>query len=386
MNAPLPAERQITDDTPAASGEKTWLLVTQYKSDRIVYFTDDPGFDMPADADWCYVNEHTGALPPDMTLRNCWSWRYRGLKFIDERDAPRPNKAERLLESNKAALRKLLREKIDALRRAVAPSSLMGADLRALKLEEAHAVLAGGVEAASLRLLPAAAAARDVELAVMAQMIVDRDRRTREVIEQSERLREEVAAAIERAVDQAALAALRTRILGDLSVDDWAEQAPKPEHTTPEKMGAPLSTEELGHERFRLRIKLRNRINDLRRPLLSDYLADERLMRRKVEIAALVLQSGGAVPAGMDATLLLSHAAGRGQTVFDAAHQVTQEVAEFDALLARTERLKDLVLAQLAGVRSRGDVRAVDKLIDDIERALAPPSAPSGPAKVARAP
>src|SRR3954453_6139545 len=58
---------------------KQWLVVTQFKSDRVIYYTDDHDFDIPADADWCYVSPYEGDLPEGMTLRNCWSWRYRGM-------------------------------------------------------------------------------------------------------------------------------------------------------------------------------------------------------------------------------------------------------------------------------------------------------------------
>ena len=73
---------------------KSWLIVSQYRSDRVVYFTDDPDFDVPGNADWCYVSPYVGALPEGMTLRNCWSWRYRGMVFIDERKAPAPDPAQ----------------------------------------------------------------------------------------------------------------------------------------------------------------------------------------------------------------------------------------------------------------------------------------------------
>jgi hypothetical protein len=33
-----------------------WIVVTQVKSDRVVYFTDDPGYQPPMEGDWYYCS------------------------------------------------------------------------------------------------------------------------------------------------------------------------------------------------------------------------------------------------------------------------------------------------------------------------------------------
>ncbi len=119
------------------------------------------------------------------------------------------------------------------------PSAALGVQLRAAKLAEAQAILAGSADEAVLRLLPAAAAARGVSLDEMAQLVVERDKYTRELLERSEALREELAVAIDRAGTQDALGALRSRLLDELAPEVTAEEVTKPEHTTPERIAAP---------------------------------------------------------------------------------------------------------------------------------------------------
>ncbi len=53
---------------------KTWFIVSQVKSHRVVYFTDDPGYTPPTEGDWYYVSPYQGELPQAMSLRNCWGY------------------------------------------------------------------------------------------------------------------------------------------------------------------------------------------------------------------------------------------------------------------------------------------------------------------------
>ena len=114
--APLTA---LIPDADTTSGQEallppTTIIVSQVKSNRVVYFTDDLDYQPPMEGDWYYVSTYQGPLPKDMTLRNCWGWRFNGGVFKDAREAPRQSAAESLLENNRKALRRLLREKIDA--------------------------------------------------------------------------------------------------------------------------------------------------------------------------------------------------------------------------------------------------------------------------------
>jgi hypothetical protein len=352
---------------PSTKGEaRSWLIVSQYKSDRVVYFTDDPEFDIPASADWCYVSPYLGALPDGMSLRNCWGWRYRGMAFIDARKAPAPNPAQALLDLNKDALRKLLREKIDLLRKPVMPSAAMGAVLREAKLAEAHAVLAGNGAAQALRLLPTAAAARNITLQEMARLVIDRHQVTEQLLMSSELLREEIAVGIEQAVTQDTLSDLRNRLLEELAPEATATAALRPEHTTPQKHGDLPTADELAQEQLRLRVQLRVKINELRRGHVSDYLLDDVVLRHKGRIAEAVMKAGGALPPGLDGAPLISHAAARGQTLVDAARDVLTEMSESARVLLATEQMKEALLARLAGAATFADIKALGRAIDKL--------------------
>ena len=123
--------------------EKIWIIVSQVKSHRLVYFTDDLSYRPPTQGDWYHVSQHRGALPAGMTLKNCWGWRYRGLAFIDARDKSALNPAEALLTHNKKALRELLLDKIKAVRQRFASPSMHGDEIRQMRANEARRVLAG---------------------------------------------------------------------------------------------------------------------------------------------------------------------------------------------------------------------------------------------------
>ena len=84
---------------------------------------------------------------------------------------------------------------------------------------------------------------------------------------------------------------------------------------------------------------------------MSHYLLDEALVARKAELASAVMRAGGALPAGMDGSLLLSHAAARGQTLVEAAREVGDEMRQQREVLVATETMKDAMLARIAAVR-----------------------------------
>ncbi len=129
------------------------------------------------------------------------------------------------------------------------------------------------------------------------------------------------------------------------------------------------------------RLVLRDRINDLRRPFVSQYLLDEAVHARKAEVAAAVQRAGGALPQGLDAGLLVSHAAARGQTLGDAVHEVLQESRELRDALALTEQMKDATMSRIAGVATLADIREVGRTIERL--GLAAEAGQSKLAKVA---
>src|SRR4051812_48038046 len=127
-----------TASTPSPAGKAAHIIVTQVKSNRVVYFTDDPDYSPPMEGDWYYVSSYRGELPADMSLRNCWRWRFNGGVFKDTKpERPAKDARQRLVDHNRSALLGILSEKINAVRAPYAPSCSLGAAVREEKLREA---------------------------------------------------------------------------------------------------------------------------------------------------------------------------------------------------------------------------------------------------------
>ncbi len=347
---------------------RSWIVVSQCKSNRVVYFTDDPHYAPPMDGDWYYVSPHLGDLPHGMTLRNCWRWRFDGHAFIDASEPKAVPQHLALLQSNKASLQQLLQEKIDRLRRPFAPSSLMGELVRSAKLQEAQTVLAGHGTITEPSYLLEAAAASACTVQDMAQRVMQRHTAQQSVLYRTESLRMHLSAAIEAATTQPELVALRRRLMEDLAPE--VESALKPVHTTPHKYTEQPTEKVLNQEQLRLSVQLREKINDLRRPYVSQYLLDDVVLKHKGQIAQAVLANGGSLPAGLDGIVLISHAAARGQTLLVAAKEVLTEMNDTAQVLLATEQLKDAWSVRIAGVQSFKD-------IDDLSRAIGKLQLPS---------
>lgn len=387
---------QLVDTTAADAAATTWFVVSQVKSHRVVYFTDDPNYTPPTEGDWYYVSPYQGELPKGISLRNCWGWRFNGMEFTDAREDKKPGSAQALLSSNKEALHKLLRDKIDVLRKPLMPRSAMGHATRTRRLEEARAILSckpgesGGAadEIQGWELLPASAAARGISLQAMARRTVDAYRDEMRVLLETEVLRDAMAVAIDAATDQEELMAVRHRLMNEIAPQTDEKFKAKPEHTTPRQFAAQPVPEQLEQERLRLGVQLRLKINTLRREYVSDYLLDDMVLKHKGRIAQEVLAHGGQMPQNIDAAVLISHAAGRGQTLAQAATEVLAEMDEAARVLLDTEQLKDAILARIATVNSFAEIEMISKAIHrlSLETLAAPVPAPNPvPGPVAKA-
>jgi hypothetical protein len=378
MNSPL----QLIDEAAAQAAATNWLIVSQVKSHRVVYFTDDPGYTPPTEGDWYYVSPYQGELPKGMSLRNCWGWRFNGMEFVDAREGRKPDTAQTLLASNKEALHKLLHDKIDALRKPLMPGSVMGQTLRTLRLEEARAILeAKAGDPQAWKLLPTSAAARGISLQAMAQRTVDAHENEMRALLESDVLRDAMTVAIDAAEDQQQLMALRHRLMNEIAPQAHEQFKLKPEHTTPRQLDAKPTPEQLGQEKLRLNVQLRLKINALRREYVSDYVLDDMVLKHKGRIAQQVLAQGGQVPQNIDAAVLVSHAAARGQTLAQAATEVLSEMDETARVLLDTEQLKDALLARIATVSSFSEIEIIGKAIHklSLQTLVAPAPQPEAP-------
>jgi hypothetical protein len=358
-----------TDATQAAANEEasrsTWRVVSQVKSNRVVYFTDDPDYAPPTEGDWYYISPYQGDLPKAMTLRNCWGWRFNGMAFTDARELNKPNLAQTLLSNNKEALHKLLRDKIDAARKPFVATSPAADALHQLRLQQARSILGAQkiADSASEKLLLCSAAARGISLQDMAQRTLAAHEAAQTALIDSEVLRDEIAVAIDKATDQQQLMLIRQRLMNDLAPQLNENFKIKPAHTTAQQQNAKATPDQLAQEQLRLTVQLRLKINNLRRPHVSDYILDDVVLKHKGQIAQAVLNNAGQVPQQIDATALMSHAAARGQTLVQAAKDVLTEMNETAKVLLDTEQLKEVMLSRISSVSSFKDIEAASTMI-----------------------
>ena len=364
MTANLPTAA-ATDLPAAVPGQTTWRVVSQVKSNRVVYFTDDPDYTPPTEGDWYYISPYQGELPKAMTLRNCWGWRFNGMAFADARELPKPNLAQTLLANNKEALHKLLRDKIDAARKPYAAISPAADALRALRLQQAQSILSGQAAAEPTHsLLVSSAASRGITIQVMAERTVAAHNAAQTALIESELISDEIAVAIDKATDQQQLMLLRQRLMNDIAPQLNAQFKVKPTHTTAQQLNAKPTPDQLAQEQLRLRVQLRLKINSMRRPHVSDYILDDVVLKHKGQIAQAVLNNAGQVPQQVDATPLMSHAAARGQTLLQAAKDVLTEMNETAKVLLDTEQLKEVMLSRISSISSFKDIEAVSTMIE----------------------
>jgi hypothetical protein len=364
----------------------TWYIVTQVKSDRVIYFTDDPEYHPPTEGDWFYVTPYQGELPKAMRLVNCWRWRLRANQLIDAGQPTALTPAQTLLHNNQKALKGLLNDKIAALLKPTTREAPLSEQVRSLRLAQAQRVLEHlnhgvAVQDESITLITHAAATRAISVQEMAQRTVTAHQAQLDLLVTAEQLRDTIAYQIEVATTQEQLLALRHQIMNDLAPHTNHNYAISPANTTPAQMnGAQPTPEQLGQEQLRLRIQLRLKINTLRKPFVSDYLLDDVIGKHKAVLAQIVVnhpepQSIAVNQTqlnGQDLMPLISHGAARGQTLLEAAHDVLAERSTSAQALLETEQMKDALLYRIAQAKSFSDIKAIGEHIEHLQIVATP--------------
>lgn len=345
--------------TDGADAPSTWVIVTQVKSNRVVYFTDDPAYQPPMDGDWYYCSTWQGALPDGMTLRNCWGWRFNGGVFSDAREAPKRPEKELLIENNRKALLRILREKIDAVRAPFLPACAHGEALRLAKRQEAQAFLANPDSEREYPLLQAVAVARNISLLEAARLVEAKAGETERVLHETERFREQLTQAILAADGEPQLLELREWLLDRVYPELSRQFAFRVEHTEPPDLDAPIKDAHRLHEITRLKTQLREAINRQRAPLHSDYIGNDEMRRHKARLAQQLLLAGGTRNPAVDYSPLEAYAEGRNLPLHEAAQLVVDSLAFAAELLARTEAAKDRMLGRIDGIRTLRDIENV---------------------------
>ncbi|WP_116138508.1 hypothetical protein [Trinickia diaoshuihuensis] len=364
-----------------ASAASGWFIVTQVKSNRIVYFTDDPNYTPVSEGDWYFVTHYLGDLPEGMTLANCWGWRFNGGTFADAREPTAREPHEALLESNRRALLTLLRQKIDQARERWAPTCSMGDLLRQRKLDEARryrqAVSApgGSDEANDFELLRSVATTQGVTLDEAAELIVRLDRDMLQSLTHTEVVREHYARAIRSAATQDELIELRRNLLSERwqAPINTASVSPPMD---PSDWHAPLASTQRANEIVRLQSRLRQIVNDRRAHVLGDYAGNDLLTQYKTTLAHQIL-NGGKQARQQDLKLIESYASARNLSVEDAARLMLGAADEAQQVLIGTEVRKDQLLARIEAVKTLSDVRAVGLELDALAKTLRKERAPA---------
>lgn len=342
-----------------------WFVVSQVKTHRVVYFTDDPAYEPPQDGDWYFVSHYLGDLPAGMTLRNCWGWRFSGTVFADAREKQAPTPTENLLSANRRALLALLAEKVQRMHPDGPASSWLDLEARRLKVEEARRFLAmGGGDAVApqeFRLLQGAADARGLTMADAARLVLDGEAAFYQRLAWGEALRERMTLRVEAATTQGELIELR-RILLEETVPQASKHYPYPATPMrPEELEAPMSEVHRAHEIARLNAQLRDRINDARHPARLGYVGEDILMRHKARLARQLIDAGGVKAPDVDFSLLEGFAQARSLGILDAARLIWSTVEDAEKKLWATELHKDRLQARIQAMRTVRDVRQVER-------------------------
>jgi hypothetical protein len=361
----------VGETAPARASEtNVYTIVTQAKSFRVVYFTSDPEYIPVTEGDWYFSSSYRGALPDGMTVGNCWAWRFNGNAFVYAGGKASREPAERLLESNRKALRGILRDKLQRLREPYLPSDHYGHELRRIKRSEAERFLANPDQPEPLRFLEATAVARNLTLLEAAELIVSRARQTDDALVATERVRERFALLIEQAQTEERLLVLRSVLLEDLYPELSEALRHKPNMTTPIDKNAILSEAALTHERSRLRAQLRERISELREPRDQRVAQSQYVMEYKAKAAALWFAADAKKEPAAPNKLLTQYAAQRRLTLFDAAKEWVTQAAISGQRLIETEIASEIFLAEIGQVKTLLEIQKVVEKIDRLVPAL----------------
>jgi hypothetical protein len=292
-----------------------------------------------------------------MTLQNCWQWRFRGSVFIDERK-PRPKPGpQRLLDYNRDALLKLLRDKINDARAPLLANGTMGAELRKQKLIQAEQYRTAPDSTGDLSLLTAVAKARDLSLDEAAELVISRAEQTERMLRETELVREEMRQAIRAAKTEQQLLELRQVLMNDTYPALSGIYKFAVPNTTPVALDRELEPAHRVHETARLKAQLRERINAARAKLQDGYHLGDFLAMRRLELARGYLRDGALPDDAHGAELLLMMAASYGLPLDAAVQRVIDEAALAEKQLFETERDKLSMLERIDKVVTLRDLR-----------------------------
>ena len=342
------------------------MIVSQVKSNRVVYFTDDADYEPPLKGDWYYISHYTGELPEGMSLRNCWRWRFNGGVFTDAKTTKQKTAVERLVDNNRRALLKILQEKMNALRRPLLPKGTFGTLIRVKKLAQANAYLAQDIECTEMFLLQGVASSRGISMMEAAQLVIEKSADANRILEETEIEWERIAALIRNAKTENELLDLRAYLLDEVHPELSSKLAYKIPHTKPIDLNAPLSRVHRTHEVARLKAQLREHINSLRSGLVSDYIGEDDISRSTLELAKMYLDNEQQAVDCEQFPLLQSRADLLGASLKEVAESVEEKERQAEELRFQTELKKNKLLRRIETIQSIHDVQETSLAIKQL--------------------
>jgi hypothetical protein len=343
------------------SHRNQYIVVTQVKSFRVIYFTTDEDYVSPREEDWCFVSSYQGELPAGMTLKNCWAWRFNGNDFVYAGEEAKKDRHHTLLDVNKKALRRILTEKIHLVRRPYEPSDVYGYELRRRKLKEARAFLEGDLDESSFFYLQATAQARNISVSNAAQLVIERAKKEKKMLVSTERIRERMALLIEQADNDAQLIGLRRMLLEDVYPELSREFRYHPINTTPINSAAPLPRHAVVQERARLTAVLREAVNRIRQNG-HPYVYDDHVWQHKARLAAQYLQGSDSDVAIEVSPLLEAASREIGKPVREIAQLWLLQVGIWSRKLVETELAAREIETKIEAAISSDDFSTIEKM------------------------
>lgn len=365
---------QLREETLKAPTK--WVVVTQVKSYRVIYFTDDSSYQPSMNCDWYYYGVYLGDLPAAMTLRNCWGWRFNGTDFVDAREVQAPPPEETLIESNRKALMNILNEKTNTTRQPYAPSCLGGEKIRELKFREAETYLASTDSgqrdtyeiATPYGHLKSVAVSRNISLYEAAQLIVAKAKETQRVLLETERFREQLSIMIKNAKTQEQLMHARAYLLDQIYPELSKEFKYPIQNTEPIDLDQPISRTQKVHEVARLKAQLREIINRRRTVLQSRYIQNDEIRKHKAHLARAVLSGDQEKLDKLEMEPLRVYAQARGLDLKEAAQLIVEAMTAAANLLVKTESLKDQFVPRIEAIHTLRHIQEISNELNGLDK------------------
>jgi DNA-binding MarR family transcriptional regulator len=323
-----------------------WLIVFEKETGRIAHITEDISIAVQIEGSHL-LGVVVDQKPEEITQENVAAWCYSEIGFTPFKVNQTQANSISLHEYNKQALEKLLIEKIDARRKTNIEVPTMGGAIKRLWASELELLESGGLPSLLVPLHLNKAASQNKPLAEFIEIEADEKNRKDVLLVLTEKAREKFLREIH-VTCAAQLYTLRERIAGEISgiVPPSIKLHENSPYQQQEKdISSPL-------EKDRLRILLKQKINQIRLPYSSGFLGTE-IAEKALLLAAHNFQATGVASHTQDLKTLVAYAATRYSDVVKATAQIIERHGQRMSMLFDTEQLKDLVHIKIELVTSQ---------------------------------